>query len=152
MPAATKPQPSAGATLSIASALPTTEDDTGYAALTWVVVGEIVNIGEFSRAYNLVPVNSLSQRQTRNLKGSYTEGTPPVQVNYAPGDAGQQDMLEALVSDDDVSFKITLNDGTIFYNQGLVTSAPISLGGVDELVSATFNLAFNGAMVIKYPT
>lgn len=151
MPAATKPQPSADAKLYISASLPVTEDEAGYAALSFTEIKEVVNIGEFSRTYNLIAVNSLGQRQTRNLKGSFTEGTPPVQLNYAPGDPGQQLLLTALQSDNDYSFKIELNDGTIFYNQGLVSQAPISLGGVDELVSMAATLTFNGIMVVDYP-
>lgn len=152
MAASEKPQPSAGATLSICASLPTAETSTAYALLTWIEVGEITNIGEFSRTYNLIAVNSLSQRRTRNLKGSYTEGAPAIGLNYAPGDDGQDALLDALESDDEVSFRIQLNDGTTFYNQGLVTGVPISLGGVDELVAATANLTFNGNMVRVYPT
>lgn len=152
MPAATKPQPSAGATVALSAGLPADPSDVAdYEGLTFTNVAEIQSVGEFLRNYVLIPYNSLSDRQTKNKKGSYTEGAPAVAILYAPGNAGQALALTALKSDDDYSFRITLNDGTTFYSSGLLTGFPISLPGVDEMVAGTMNMTFNSEVLVDYP-
>lgn len=151
MPASQIAMSSAGSTFSVCLSQPANELAATYAALTWIPVGEVVNIGEFSRVYNPIEVNNLSQRRTRTLKGSYKEGSPTYEVNYAPGDPGQVAMLTALNMDGDVSFRIAAQDGTTFYSQGVVMSAPITIGGVDDVTGQSFDTVLNKGIVTVYP-
>lgn len=151
MPASQIATSSAGSTFSVCLSQPATENAAGYADLTWIPVGEVVNIGEFSRVYNPIEVNNLSQRRTRTLKGSFTEGAPTIETNYAAGDAGQAAMLVALNMDTDVSFRIVHQDLTEYYSQGLVMSAPITIGGVDDVTAGSFDTVLNKGIVTVYP-
>lgn len=143
---------SAGSGLFVCLSLPATNNAAGYQALTFIEVGEVTNIGEIGRKYNQVTVNNLKQRQTRILKGSYTEGAPQITINYAPGDDGQVAMLAALNQDGNVSFKFELQDGTEKFAQGLVLAAPFTIGGVDDVTSGTYDIALNTNIVTVLPT
>lgn len=144
---------SAGSGLKVCLTLPATDNAAGYEALTFIEVGEIVEItGDIGRVYDTFEVNNLKQRRKEIRKGAFSEGVPSITTNYAPGDDGQIAMNTALGMDTNVSFCITLSDGTEKYAQGIVTSAPFSIGGVGGVTSGTFGVAFNTAIVTVYPT
>lgn len=152
MPATNEAMTSAGSTIAISAALPTSLTKTAYAALSYTEIGEITDGGSVGRTYNIVNHNPLKTRGTVKLKGSFDDGNVQVQAAYAPGDAGQVLVQTALDDDDYYSFKETLQDGTIIYYQAQVTSAPVNVGGVDSVTGTTINLAVkSGTIVFAYP-
>lgn len=130
-------QTSAGASVAISAALPATFDSTGYAALTYTSIGEVTEIGEFQGEYASVTHIPLADRVVRKFKGSVNYGTLPLTMAYDSDNAGQ-DLLETASSDDDdYSFKITMQDGTIRYMTGQVMSFKLNVGSADSMVTAT---------------
>lgn len=138
---------SAGTKLSICAAAPATYDDTGFAALTWVEVGEISDLGEFGRQYALVSYNLLGDRRTVKRKGSYNDGTIAAQMARVPTDAGQAIVTAALDSDASYSIKIVLQDGTIFYTTAQIMSYTTNIGSVDQITSATVNMEIDNDII-----
>lgn len=131
-------QTSAGSTFSIATALPGTFDATGYNALTWQVVGEVTDIGEFGKEYNLVTHMPVATRQAKKLKGSYNNGAITLQMARDQAVANNQDKLKtALASDASYAFRVVLQDGTKLYFTGKVMSYKTSVGGVDQVTGAS---------------
>lgn len=146
---------SAGSTLAIAAAQPATYNAAGYEALTPTVIGEITDLGEFGRVYNIVTHNPLDTRGTVKRKGSFNEGTIELKLALDGEDAGQ-DLLEAAsISDDDYSFEMTLQNGEKFYFQGQVSSFKVGVGTVDQITGAsvTIELTTNddGVGVVRVP-
>lgn len=153
MAASEKAINSAGSGLSVCLTLPATDNAAGYAALTFIEVGEITGIdGEIGRVYDEIEVNNLKQRRKEKRKGPFSEGAPSITTNYAPGDAGQIAMATALEMDGNVSFEIELSDGTKKYAQGIVLSAPFNIGNVSSITSGTYNIALNTGIVTVLPT
>jgi hypothetical protein len=142
---------SAGTVISVSAALPATLTKTAYAALTWAPIGEVVDGGAIGRTYNIVTHNPLASRATRNLKGSYNDGTVAVQAAYASGDAGQVLVQAALLLDVAYAFKFALQDGTIIYCKAQVASAPVNIGTVDSVTGVSFNLAVDSGSTIFAP-
>src|SRR3546814_14154410 len=81
---------SAGSTIAVSASPPATYDDTGFEALTFTDIGEVTNLGEFGRAYNLVTHNPLATRKTVTRKGSFNDGTVAMQLARVPSDAGHE--------------------------------------------------------------
>ena len=131
---------SAGTKLFISASAPATYNATGFAALTWTEVGEVSEMGEFGRQYNLVTFNTLGDRRTVKRKGSYNDGTIACQMARVPSDAGQTILTTAVNSDSSYSVKIRLQDGTIFYTSAQVMSYTTNVGNVDQITAATVNL------------
>jgi hypothetical protein len=131
-------QTSAGTTVAIATGLPGTYDATGFNALTWSVVGEVTDIGEFGKEFNLVTHMPVATRQAKKLKGSYNNGSIQLQM-ARDGAAGsnQAALKTALASDSSYSFRVTLQDGTKLYFTGKVMSYKTNVGGVDQVTGAT---------------
>lgn len=126
----------AGSTLRMSAAQPGTYNAAGYAALSWITVGEIVDYGEFGREYNLVTHNPVANRGTVKKKGSFNEGQIALQLGLDTDDAGQILMKAASLSDNDYSFEITTQNGDKYYFQAQVMSWKVGLGNVDQITAA----------------
>jgi hypothetical protein len=131
---------SAGSTIGISSSLPATEDATGYNALTYVLAGEITDMGEVGKEFNTVNHSPLGSRRVIKIKGSYNNGTMAVQMGRDFSDAGQAAFQAALQVDVPQSIKLTLQNGKKLYFKALVSSFKYNIGGVDSVTAATANL------------
>lgn len=131
---------SAGTTLGIVAGAPATYDSTGYAALTFVTIGEVTDLGEFGREYNLITHNPLATRGTQKLKGSFNEGTMSVQLGLDTDDAGQILAKAASLSDSAYSFKATTQNGDVYYFRAMVMSFKVGGLTVDNVTAATMTL------------
>lgn len=138
---------SAGTTLSISAAAPATYNAAGFQALTWTEIGEVSDLGEFGRQYNLVTFNTLGNRRTVKRKGSFNDGTIAAQMARAPSDAGQLILTTAVDDDSSYSIKVVLQDGTIFYTTAQIMSYTTNVGNVDQITSATVNLEIDNDII-----
>jgi hypothetical protein len=131
---------SAGSTIAISAATPATYDAAGYGALTFTTIGEVTDLGEFGRDFALVTHNPLGSRGTVKKKGSFNEGTMDMKVGLDIADAGQILAKAAAASDNDYSFKVVIQDGTIFYFRAQVMSFKPNVGSVDQITQASIKL------------
>lgn len=131
---------SAGTSIGITSSAPATFNVAGYSALTFTNIGEVTDLGEFGREYNLITHNPLGTRGTVKLKGSFNEGSISLQLGLDTDDAGQILAKTASQSDGDYSFKVTTQNGDDYYFQAKVMSFKVGVGSVDSVTTATINL------------
>lgn len=132
-------QTAAGSELAIATTpgTPTTLDEAGYAAKTYVAVGEVTTIGDFGGEYALVTHQPLDTRGVKKGKGSFNNGTLSPTLAMDGTDAGQAQMRAALASDSSYAFRVTLQDGTINYMMGKVMSFRTTVGEADSVVTGS---------------
>ncbi len=131
---------SAGTSIGISATAPATFNVAGYSALSFTNIGEITDLGEFGREYNLITHNPLFTRGTVKLKGSFNEGSISLQLGLDTDDAGQILAKAASVSDNDYSFKVTTQNGDDYYFQAKVMSFKVGVGSVDSVTTATITL------------
>jgi len=144
-------QTASGATLGISLVAPANHTEVGFDALTLVPVGEITNLGEFGKEWALVSHQPLASRGTKKGKGSYNNGSISPALAFDPDDAGQIALQTALDSDDPAYFGITLQDGTIFYLEGLVMSLKTNVGGNDDVVTGSTNIEITDKEIVPKP-
>ena len=137
---ASKAFTSAGSRLYMSSSAPATYNAQGFTNLTFTEIGEVFEMGEFGRNYNLVTFNPLSDRRTVKRKGSFNDGTIACQMARVPSDAGQALLTAGVDSDNSYSVKIELQDGTIFFTTAQIMSYTTNIGNTDQITSATVNL------------
>lgn len=142
---------SAGTDISICANAPATYDAIGFAALTWTSIGEVTELGEFGRVYNIVKLNLLKDRRTVKRKGSYDDGTVAAQMARVPDDAGQAILVAAVNSDSSYSVRVTLQDGTKFYFSAQISSYTTNVGNVDQITSATVNFEIDNNIIEVAP-
>ena len=111
-----------GTTLSIVSGSPATEDETGYAALSFVEVGKIVSIGEVGDESEDIAFDLLKPGRRTHVSGVKDLGEIPVTIEYDGADAGQDLIRAANNTNTTHSFLITDPDGEEIYFQGLVAN------------------------------
>ncbi len=139
---------SAGTTIKVDSALPATNDASGFGALTgFKLIGEVTDLGEFGREYNLVTHNPLGDRRTVKRKGSYNDGSVTMSLGRVPADTGQAVLVTAVDDDASYSFEVTLQDGTIFYFTGQVMSYTANVGSVDQITSGSVTIEIDNDIV-----
>lgn len=131
---------SAGTTIKLSAGTPATFNSAGYAALTWTTIGEVTDLGEFGREYNLVTHNPLGSRGTVKKKGSFNEGSITMQLGLDTDDAGQILAKTASNSDSDYSFEIATQNGDKYYFQAQVMSFKVGVGSLDQITAATIML------------
>lgn len=131
---------SAGSVIKLTAAQPATYDAAGYNALTFTQIGEVTNLGELGREYQLITHNPLATRATVKLKGSFNEGSIDMQLALDNSDAGQTLAKAASLSDSDYSFVIITQDGHKYYFQAKVMSFKVGIGSVNDVTKATIKL------------
>lgn len=138
---------SAGTTLGVSASLPATYDAAGFALLVFTLVGEITDMGEYGRQYNLVTHNPLGDRRTVKRKGSYNDGALSLQLARVSDDAGQVILINALDVDTSISCEVTLQDGTTQYMTAQVMSYTTGVGSVDQITNAACNLEIDNDII-----
>lgn len=144
-------QTAAGASLSIATTngAPATFDEAGYSSKTFTNIGEITNIGEFGKEFNLVTHQPLATRGVKKGKGSYNNGTLSPSLALDPDDEGQVLLEQASEDDTSWAFLVTLQDGTKYYMMGKVMSFKKNVGGVDDVVTATPTIEVDSDPIVR---
>jgi hypothetical protein len=123
-----------GSTFGTSATLPATIDTAGYAAVVFTLVGDIIDIGEVAKAYNVVAHQPVGERFPTKLKGDYDISNLTVTIGRDISGAGQILLQTALGVDVSYSFEITLPSGNIGNFTGKVIKAgtgPIAADGVE---------------------
>ena len=129
-----------GATVGISATLPTTYDDdvgTGYASLTFIDIGEIVDVGEIAKVWEEVSHQAVGRSYPQKLKDTYNIDTVSLTVGRVTSDTGQAALQTALDSVDSAAFEVTMNGGDVINFTGKVMKAgvgEISAGGIETTV------------------
>lgn len=142
---------SAGTTIGITDTEPGSYDETGFAAASFTVIGEVSDLGEFGREYSEVTFNPLGDRRTVKRKGSFNDGNITMSVARVPSDGGQTLLQSALDSDNNYYFNVTLQDGTELYFAAQVMSYTTNVGGVDQITSASVTLGITDDIIEVAP-
>jgi len=140
-------QTSAGTILSVSATAPATYDQAGFAALTFTTIGEITDMGEFGKTYNLVTHQPLATRRTVKRKGSFNDGALSLQLARVPDDVGQVVLQAGLDSDDSYSFKVVLQDGEIQYFSGQVMSYTNNVGSADQINGSAVSVEIDNDII-----
>lgn len=132
---------------------PSTYDQTGFEALTWLEVKPVSNIGDFGGESNLVTFDPVGTGVVNKHKGSVNYGAMTLDCARDPDDVGQAALLTAGANSykSDIAFKIAHNDTpsggstptTQYFQAKVMNEKPTSMGGVNDIVSATYNVEVN---------
>lgn len=127
-------------------------NQSAYAALTWVQVGKVGNIGDFGATSNDVSYNTLDEPVTTHQKGTADAGSPDVEVASIASDAGQ--IILRTFGDPtnlhNMAVKIERNDmpsggttNTVVYSRGVVSGPMYPGGGSDDFDLERFTIRLN---------
>ena len=143
-------QTSTGVVLSVVDALPATFDSTGYGALAWVEVGQLIDLPEYGPSVTVVESNPLKTGITEKFAGFTNYGSVALGLEWDLADAGQTILSDAINPGGAFvphSFKIEYNDGTVEYFHGGVFSYTRSAGSANSMVGSTVQVEINSEVV-----
>lgn len=133
-------------------------DQSGFEADTYTQILGVTDIGEFGDAANEVTVDFLESGRTQKLKGQRNAGNLELVVAHRADDPGQDALITAEGTTFDYNFYVELNDedsgettGSIFYFRAKVMSKRANVGGADSVVTRTFTLGINSAIIEVAP-
>ncbi len=143
-------QTSTGTIFSAVQALPATHDAAGFAALTFVEVGEVTDIAEMGSETAKVEHKPLKTGVVEKFKGFTDWGSSSVSFAKTSTDAGQ--IVLASGSDganknNQHAFRVTLQDGTFLYFVGKVFSFKTAPGSADSIVGCTSSIEIESVIV-----
>ena len=138
----------------VTPALPATDTAAEYAALTWVEIGEVEDMGEFGDESSDVTFASVGDGRTRHLKGVRDAGTLALVCGRDPADAGQIALKAAEKTKFSYPIKVQAADAisedytdSVYYFNAKVMSARDNYGSVDNVVRTNFSLGIDSAII-----
>lgn len=138
--------PGLGTTIAISATLPATDNEAGYAALTFINIGEVTEIPEFGASHDVVSHVPLATGITAKYHGAKNNGSVSLPMALDRADAGQTALKTALTGKDRVAFEVTYADGAIDYFQGKVMSFTRG-ASIGEVVTATVSVEIETDLV-----
>jgi hypothetical protein len=148
-------QTAAGCKIFIGPANTTADSQSDYESLSYTLIGEVENIGEFGDTFNEITFTPISDRRVRKFKGSKNAGTLPLVLGRDVTDAGQAAMKAARDSDSEYAFMVQQNDvvsgspsnPTTFWFRALVMGFTIDIGDAESIIRANGSLGINSDVV-----
>lgn len=117
---------------------------------TYTEVGEITDLGEYGRTYDIIKHQAIATGKTFKFTGAYDEGQLALQLGQDLKDAGQAILLAN--QGEAVYFQIQFDDaaatsgatGTIDDFLGVITSFKTKVGGPTSIIGASCNIEISG--------
>lgn len=128
-----------------AAANPATDDLAGVAALTYTLIGNVEDGGEYGATSEVVEFTPLDTAIVEKVSGSINLGELSLTIAVDEADAGQAAAKAAVYSRRTVYVKIDLPDGTggrtTEYLRGTISQFSRKIGTADDI--AMFNCTIN---------
>ena len=143
---------SVGTVVSVSAAAPASEDQTGYEALAWTVVGEITDLGEFGGTAQVTTFTPVASGVVNKRKGSIDYGTMPLAIAKDAADAGQIILkagFDGAHRNTVHSFRIAEPDsGDVAYLMGSISSFTTTRGDANMVMSHNCNVEVTSESVV----
>ena len=137
---------STGTKLSVVSGDPATFDESGYAALTYVEVGEVIDLPEYGPNVQVVESNPLATGVTEKFKGFINYGSQSMGLEFDSVDAGQIVLaagVEGASKNAQHAVKIEFQDGSVDYYSARIFSYTKAPGSANSMVGSTVQVEIN---------
>jgi hypothetical protein len=141
---------STGTKLSVVAEDPATFDDVGYEALTFVEVGEVIDLPEYGPNVQVVESNPLATGITEKFKGFINYGSQSMGLEFDSEDAGQIILaagVEGATKNAQHAVKIEYQDGSTDYYSARIFSYTKAPGGANSMVGSTVQVEINTPVV-----
>lgn len=133
-----------------AHSLPMPANAAAWAALTWVEIKGVGNMGEIGTKENSLSYPLWGQSVDDKAKGRANAGDPTLEVMRDTTDPGQDALRAAGLTNLHYVFKVERNDkltgggtNTLIYNRGLVFGPARPQGGSEDFDVEVFTLGFD---------
>lgn len=139
---------STGVKLYVSAALPATENEAGYEALTWTLVSKVTTIPAYGPTAAQVVLQPLETGVDETYGGFLNYGSVGVEAAFIAEDAGQA-MLRAnvLQPSTQMSFRVEYPGNQDDYSVGKCFSGTKSPGSANSMVGTSMAVVFNKRII-----
>jgi len=132
-----------GTTIGTSAALPATYNAAGYGALTFTNIGEVLDIGELAKTYNLITHQTLGRNYPEKIKGTFDIPNVTLTLGKIAADGGQAALQTALAAAASYAFVISLPSGNSGSFTGKVVKAGQGAVAVDGVETTVVDIAID---------
>lgn len=148
------PKLSVGSILKLSAALPATENQAGYEALTWTEVGAVDSIGNYGNTFQTTEFTPIKTGIVQTLVGSQKNGTIAVTMADLPDDAGQiicNTAVNGATKRQLHSIQVVDEHGYTDYMQGFISKFEKQLGDANKVNMRALDITINTSIVTVAP-
>jgi hypothetical protein len=139
---------SAGTKVYMSATLPTTYDETGFGALTWVALGDVSSLGAFGGKANVVKFTPIDTNIVAKRVGSVDMGTVSLQIARHIG-ADATAITAAFADHQPRAFKVVyptaLGETDAF--TGVITSMQTNVGNSDNILQWNVDVEIDNTII-----
>lgn len=139
-------QSSTGIKLFVSESQPTVINESGFAALNWTEIGEVIDLPDYGPTVQVVESNALKNGITQKYTGFTNFGSLPIGMDLDVSDVGQV-LLDNSLPEKGVrknrSFRIKLKNTFNEYFQGMITSNTRAIGSANSMIGSTVTAEIN---------
>lgn len=124
-------------------------NQAAFAALSWVEIGSVGNLGDYGSSPNMISYNTLATQVASKAKGVEDAGELSIEVARIFDDAGQVKIRAAALTKFNWAIKIEYADApsaaytnTIMYAAGPVAGPQMLGGSTDDFIREQYTVAF----------
>lgn len=143
---------SVGTVIAASAASPATEDQAGYEALAWTVIGEITDIGESGGTATITTFTPVASGVVNKRKGSIDYGTMALSIAKDAADTGQillKAGFDGAQRNTVHSFRVAEPDsGDEAYFMGSISSFTTIRGDANAVMAHTCNIERTSITVV----
>jgi len=139
-----------GTTVSVSANEPATYDGTGFGALSFTAVGEVLSLGEFGGSAQVQTFTPLATGIVNKRKGSIDYGTANMSIANDEADAGQIILkagFDGAQRNTIHSFKVENSDGDIAYFTGMISSFSTVTNDSNTIITVNCNIELTNSVV-----
>ena len=140
---------SAGTTVSVSDSVPESPILDEFDILVFTDVGEVTEIGDFGARSEILTHYEVGSNDPKKSLGNKNFGSLTLRMAVVRSNQGQSILQQARRNGSKLSFKITVPEPDIYYFTGHVTDYQVSIGGPDQIVSATITIELDSEFVVE---
>ena len=145
---ASKAYTSAGTTLLVADSVPSLNTVAEFDLLDFTEVGEVSDLGDFGASDSVMDFYEVGSSEPKQIIGNRSYGSLTLKMAAVRADEGQTIIQQARRNRQRCSFQMTTPDPDVYYFTGVISSYSVSIGGPDQIVSATVTVKLDSEFVV----
>jgi hypothetical protein len=139
---------SAGTEIYISSEVPDSISGPDFRFLDYKRIGEVTDISEFGKSSDVLSYYKVGSDDPVKVKGNNSFGGFTMTMANLPQDTGQADIIAALQSKQNYSFRLFVPEPDTYYFTALVVDYKVNIGGPDQITSASVTFSITSEVIV----
>jgi len=139
---------SAGTEIYISSEVPDTITGPDFRFLDYKRVGEVTDVSEFGKSTEVLTYHAVGSDAPVRVKGKESFDGFTMQMANVRSDQGQAELIAALQSKQNYSFRLLVPEPDTYYFTALVVDYKVNIGSADQINSVAVTFAVTSELIV----